>query len=669
MGTSCSRGLTVFSLLLWTWGTLGAEEKSLLTQEQSEKVCGTLWEALESHRQTHYSPKTHLLYSTPLDRLPSASQVRDLYPNPVGYGTGMEDCTMYAGTLLVAWVELFDLTGDDSLRARAYDTYLGLRAVGTAHGVRGFVSRGICPEDGASTYITSSRDQVTHYVEGLWRYFRSPLCDDGTRQEIRGLLTDLADVMAAQIRSENDYGFLRADGSKDPRGLHKMWHVYAHEAARLPMIYAAAWDASGDAKYRALYETLAHDAVDQSLTLNSRPLPEVNAWVPTYSFYQMQCSLDVMLRVEKDTPLKDKTLHAMNAAKDFASIRLPGLVQNQNLQQFADIHIAQLVNPSLALTPEQKTHLVNTLTHRKLKHTGVSGTCHLLRAYAHACRNGYVPIPRGKMPPAVDVRRTALPSVTWKTLPPQPEVDEHLIVLLGDAHLGAELRNLDRLQNAANLVLQMRPRPAMILLTGDLAAHGTPSEYALASPVLKRFADARIPVKCLLGEADRREALAAVLPEDKLAKAFAPNNPMAVLEHPRADFLLLNTAADEAGRAVLADEQKRWLGDQARKYAASRKPFFVVSHHPPARSAAAEWLSGSATFLAWLHGHEHRWTDKPRDAPRTLGLPSVAYSADGAPHEGFCTLKMDKWEFIFRPVTYDQDDVWARRVAVFRLHP
>ncbi len=655
-------------LYLLTCGTLCAAEEFLFTQEQSDTACATLLEALDGYRQTHYSPETHLLYSTPLERLPSAEMVRDLDPNPVGYGTGMEDCTMYAGTLLVAWIELFDLTGEESLRARAYDTYLGLRAVGTAHGVRGFVSRGICPEDAASTYITSSRDQYTHYVEGLWRYCRSPLCDDVTRGEIRGLLCDLADTMEAQITPENDYGFLRADGSKDPRGLHKMWHVYAHEAARLPMIYAAAWDVSGSAKYRALYERIAAEAIDQSLTLNSRPRQEVNAWVPTYSFYQMQCSLDVMHRVENDTPLKTRMLRAMKATKDFASIRFPGLVKNQNLQQFADIHIAQLLSPALVLTGEQKTHLVNTLTHRNLRHASVSGTCHLLRAYAHACRNGYMPVPKVKIPEVAKIHPGALTPTSWKTLPPQPEVDENLVVFLGDAYLGAEAGNIEKFQNAARLILDLRPRPAMIVFTGNLAAHGTESEYELAKPVLRQFADAKIPVRFLLGDADRREVLFRVFPEYGPPGTLVPGRNVGVFEHPRADFLLLDTAAKEASEGALDDGQKKWLGDRLQECAAAEKPCFIVSHHPPQHLGVTELLVGNTGFLAWIHAHEHRWADRARDLPRTLGLQSVAYSADGEPHEGFCMLKLDKWEFVFRPVTYDQDDVWARRVAVFRLN-
>jgi len=44
------------------------------------------------------------------------------------------------------------------------------------------------------------------------------------------------------VTPENDFDFCRADGTRCPLGICRMWKVQPHEAARLPMIYAAAWD-------------------------------------------------------------------------------------------------------------------------------------------------------------------------------------------------------------------------------------------------------------------------------------------------------------------------------------------------------------------------------------------------------------------------------------------
>ena len=59
--------------------------------------------------------------------------------------------------------------------------------------------------------------------------------------------------MTRNVTPENDYDSLRADGTRDTRGISRMWNVKGHEAARLPMIYAAAWDATGKQEYFDLY--------------------------------------------------------------------------------------------------------------------------------------------------------------------------------------------------------------------------------------------------------------------------------------------------------------------------------------------------------------------------------------------------------------------------------
>jgi hypothetical protein len=89
-------------------------------------------------------------------------------------------------------VDQYQVTKNRSLSIRAQDVFEGLKACATAHGVPGFVARGVCAEDGRSIRITSSRDQVTHFVHGLWRYYHSPLCAEKTKAEIRALLSAVA---------------------------------------------------------------------------------------------------------------------------------------------------------------------------------------------------------------------------------------------------------------------------------------------------------------------------------------------------------------------------------------------------------------------------------------------------------------------------------------------
>ena len=207
-----------------------------------------------------YRAKTNLFYEClssyepgkEQNHLPSAEEVKRQYPNPCGYATGMEDCAILGGVMLSGIVDMYEVKKDDALKKSIRQVFEGIKLCITVHGVPGFVARGVCLEDGRSIYINSSRDQYTHAVHGLWRYYRSPLCDETTKAEIRQLLSAIAERMIRTVTPENHYDTLRADGKPCGLGISSMWDVNAVGAARLPMMYAAAWDVTGDGKYHDL---------------------------------------------------------------------------------------------------------------------------------------------------------------------------------------------------------------------------------------------------------------------------------------------------------------------------------------------------------------------------------------------------------------------------------
>jgi hypothetical protein len=198
----------------------------------------------------------------------------------------------------------FAVTRDESLRERAKAVFQGIRRCALEHDAPGFVARGLCPEDGRGFYPNSSRDQYTHVVHGLWLYRRSPLCDAETRAVIGDILTATADRMIRNVTPANDFDSLRADGSRDARGISRMWNVKGHEAARLPMIYAAAWEATGRSDYHERYRQLLRPAIDQSATVEEQQ--------PTYALLQMQISLELLADLEPDAGLK-KQMHGIMA--------------------------------------------------------------------------------------------------------------------------------------------------------------------------------------------------------------------------------------------------------------------------------------------------------------------------------------------------------------------
>lgn len=250
--------------------------------------------------------------------LPTAEEVRRQYPNPCGYGSGMEDGAILGGAMLSTLCDRFAATREEALHARAADVFAGLRRCATVHGVRGFVARNVCPEDGRSVYINSSRDQVTHFVHGLWRYYHSPMANEAAKQEIRNLLSEVADRMIAYVTPENDYDFCRADGKRCPLGICRMWEVQAHEAARLPMIYAAAWDVKRDERYRTKWRQYVADAVEQSASPGQQK--------PAYALLQMQISLEVLHALEPEAHLKAMILERMRNVRELGARRLAAVI-------------------------------------------------------------------------------------------------------------------------------------------------------------------------------------------------------------------------------------------------------------------------------------------------------------------------------------------------------
>ena len=248
-----------------------------------------------------------------LAHLPTAEEVKRQFPNPCGYSTGMEDGMILGGAMLSIITDMYAVTGDASLREPMTRVFSGMYLSATVHGVPGFVARNVCPEDRKSVYINSSRDQYTHFVHGLWKYYHSPLADEAAKAEIRRLMSAVADRMIAFVTPENDYDFCRADGQRCPLGICRMWNVQAHEAARLPMIYAAAWDVTRDERYQKEWRKYVAEAVTQSAT------PDENK--PAYALLQMQCSLEVLYQLEPEAPLKAKIHEVMRHVSTLAAKR------------------------------------------------------------------------------------------------------------------------------------------------------------------------------------------------------------------------------------------------------------------------------------------------------------------------------------------------------------
>ena len=223
---------------------------------------------------------------------------RDL-PNPCGYGTGMEDSMLTAGSMMDAVVDRYAAAGEEAMRARAAEIYRGMELCMDVCARPGFVARSVSPEDGRSHYTNSSRDQYTHWVWGAWALYHSPLSDEAQRESVRRHLETVAGACLRDVTAENGWNLLREDGKVGI--VTQMWGDLApHEYLRLPMFYAAAWRTGGETKWRDLYREYREEAYEKSLAFRGADV------VRPYGSLQMQYSLRLLYEAEDDAAWRER---------------------------------------------------------------------------------------------------------------------------------------------------------------------------------------------------------------------------------------------------------------------------------------------------------------------------------------------------------------------------
>lgn len=257
-----------------------------------------LQDAWERAWSSLYHPATSLFYDclteNGLQTLPAPEEIARQHPNPCGWGTGMEDSMLSAGAVMDI-LHLRHAAGDQDAPEQAKAVLNGLILASTCHGKYGFFARSVCPFDGKSCYFNSSRDQFTLAVYAAWRAFRS---FPELRCDARDLLVNTARYCEKIITPGSDGNLLRLDGR--PGLVSSVWHAAAHEMLRLPMFYAAAWDATGDDHWKDLALQYAHPGADATLKMNEEGL-----WWWDITVSQMQISLAVLTSIA----IGDDALH------------------------------------------------------------------------------------------------------------------------------------------------------------------------------------------------------------------------------------------------------------------------------------------------------------------------------------------------------------------------
>jgi 3',5'-cyclic AMP phosphodiesterase CpdA len=208
-------------------------------------------------------------------------------------------------------------------------------------------------------------------------------------------------------------------------------------------------------------------------------------------------------------------------------------------------------------------------------------------------------------------------------------------------------RAFDVIDTAAHLsrcvkhILGLRPRPAAVIASGDLADEGSEAEYQRLRELLAPLeSPPGMPVYLMPGNHDRRTALRAVFAQHRYFDA-ADGTLNFALQFGVLRVLALDTLVENEPHGALDDIQIAWLDAALRM--APDQPALLFMHHPPVASGmalmdriglapeSARKLEGVVrAHRQVLHigcGHVHRpiktsWADTPVSI-----CPSTAFQA------------------------------------------
>jgi Icc protein len=120
----------------------------------------------------------------------------------------------------------------------------------------------------------------------------------------------------------------------------------------------------------------------------------------------------------------------------------------------------------------------------------------------------------------------------------------------------------------------LRPRPDLVVITGDLADTATAEEYEHLKSLL---APLELPFVSMPGNHDCRDLLRAAFAEQGYAAPSGPLNQLRQLGP--LDLVLLDSSVPRQPHGELDEATLRWL--DATLAASARRPALLFLHHPP----------------------------------------------------------------------------------------
>lgn len=240
------------------------------------------------------------------------------------------------------------------------------------------------------------------------------------------------------------------------------------------------------------------------------------------------------------------------------------------------------------------------------------------------------------------------------------KADPNRFVLMADIHVCADRTKVERgcnpdetFQQAVKDILELKPRPAALIVAGDCAyLHGRPVDYVALNGFLDPLRDAGIGIFLAMGNHDNRNAFQKAFPGAAILSGPSLNDRKAgVVETDHADWFLLDSLdKSSSSPGLLGEEQLKWLAERLDKNPS--QPALLVAHHGLRFMPEDRLLADSDAFLkvisprkqvkCFFYGHTHVWLLGQReDGIHLVNLPANAWLFNDKQPRGFVDAHLE----------------------------
>jgi 3',5'-cyclic AMP phosphodiesterase CpdA len=220
-----------------------------------------------------------------------------------------------------------------------------------------------------------------------------------------------------------------------------------------------------------------------------------------------------------------------------------------------------------------------------------------------------------------------------------------LIAQISDTHVvptesekGKLMMTEGHLRTAVTHLLALRPKPDVVLISGDLVEDGTRAEYELLAEILAPL-KAALPVYLAPGNHDEREAMRDVMRAHGYDELPTEGFLQYAVDLGELRLLSLDTVVPGEPGGYLCEERLAWLDARLEE---DPRPTIIMQHHPPFltglvrmdgmglsnTSEEAEVVGKHSNVLRVVSGHLHRSISSVFAGTLAVTAPSCAHAVE-----------------------------------------